>query len=46
MSNQLMAGKRGLITQQGEALQITADGEDILAYYAASIAHHMGRDAQ
>ncbi len=37
---------RGLIIKQGDALQITETGQDILRFYAASIAHHMGRDAQ
>ncbi len=33
---------RRLITQEGDAVTITQTGQDVLAFYAASIAHHLG----
>jgi glycerol-3-phosphate O-acyltransferase len=36
---------RGLITESPAGIVITPDGRDILAFYAASIAHHFDADA-
>ena len=37
---------RNLIVRDGEAVTIPETGRDVLAFYAASIAHHLGRAAQ
>ncbi len=34
---------RALITREGPTLAITDAGQDVIAYYAASITHHLGR---
>ncbi len=37
---------RSLVAQTGAELAVTEAGQDILAFYAASIAHHLGRDIE
>ncbi len=41
-----LLSRRGVVTDENGVIRATADGAPLLAYYAASIAHHVESDAE